>query len=151
MPARVDSAAAAARIVRGRIARSRGRDLGVPAPRRYAQQREVARVVAEHRHAYGRERLKDAEVLLDHQQIYYRSEQQFEIRRAQDHLTRDLRRTVVGAREHRAKLEHLEDRIRRLRDDVNGQPRNHADAEVDKMIRERRDDASPQPERAASQ
>ena len=40
-----------------------------------------------------------AEALGDHMQLYARADQQFAIREGGDHLARDLRRSIVGARE----------------------------------------------------
>lgn len=107
----------------------------------YNQKRAVAKTLEKHVAVQGKERMWGAEILQDHHLLYSRSEQQFAIRRGQDYLARDLRRSIVGAREHREKLKNLEDRVRKMRNDVNGIERNHADAEVDKMEKESRDDA----------
>ena len=107
----------------------------------YNQKRAVARTLEKHAKRQGEERLWGAEALGDHMQLYARADQQFAIREGGDHLARDLRRSIVGAREHRDKLKHLEDRVRKMRDDVNGTLRSHADAEVDKMTKDARDDA----------
>lgn len=107
----------------------------------YNEKRAIAKTLATHTAVQGAEMLWGAEILQDHHLLYARSEQQFAIRRGQDYLARDLRRSIVGAREHREKLKNLEERVRKMRADVNGVERNHADADVDKLEKESRDDA----------
>ena len=91
---------------------------------------------------HGSERLVDADLLHNHHELFKRSGHQFNLGEKYERLGRDTQRALRATRENQNKLNYLEGRIRRLRDDVNGVPRGHADDEVDQMLKRARDDTT---------
>ena len=106
----------------------------------YRQQTRLKRQVILQQEAHGAERLVDADLLQNHHLLFKRSGHQFRLGEKYERLGRDTQRALRAARENQSKLTYLEGRIRKLKDDVNGVPRGHADAEVDKLKKESRDD-----------